>query len=47
MAVDLASIQARALTVPSTTTTVPGTPTTTAPPTTTTSILPAPSDPCP
>jgi LCP family protein required for cell wall assembly len=37
----------QALTVPSTTTTVPGTPTTTAPPTTTTSILPAPSDPCP
>jgi hypothetical protein len=36
----------QALTVPSTTSTIPGTPTTTAPPTTTTSVLPAPSDPC-
>jgi LCP family protein required for cell wall assembly len=37
----------QALTVPSTTTTIPGTPTTTAPPTTTTTLLPVPSDPCP
>ena len=37
----------QALTVPSTTTTIPGTPTTTVPPTTTTTVPPTPSDPCP